>query len=212
MDGARSIAIKRATLAIVSTVQNNIELVLFNNIRCVPMKVFLLSIRDSNVDAFLAGRKRWEFRANPRFGIGLDYSLVPGDVVFMVGHATDEAISADIRCMGVVKSILREAKFRKAFGDHQSELWSKTGWHADCGKSKNEYQEQILSSYAVAVEADPYRIDPAIRVTDIRHRVTGMSWKGIGFVPACSLKRYVIRGKEVAVFFRDLAERLVENG
>lgn len=171
------------------------------------MNLFLLSIRDSSVDAFLGGRKRWEFRANPRFGVGSDYSLVSGDAVIMVGHSNDFTTSAHVRCMGVVKSILRGAEFRRAFGDLQSELWNKTGWHADCGKSKNEYQEHILSSYAVAVEFDPYRIAPAIPVTDIRHRVTGMPWKGIGFVPASSLKRYVIKGEEVATFFRNMAER-----
>ena len=176
------------------------------------MNVFLLSIRDDNVTAFLAGRKRWEFRANPQFGIGTDYSLVLGDTVFMVGHSESATHSATIRCMGVVRSILRGTEFKQAFSDLGSELWDESGGHEDCGKSKNEYQERILSSYTVAVKFDPYRIDPGIPVTDIRHRVTGRPWKGIGFVPASSLKRYGIRGEKVASFFNRVVERHVTNG
>ena len=175
------------------------------------MSVFLLSIRDSNVDGFLEGGKRWEFHATPRFGIGTDYSLVSGDTVFMVGHSESAIHSAKIRSMGVVRSILRGAEFKKAFSDLGSELWGESGWHEDCGKSKNEYQERILSSYTVAVKFAPYRIDPAIPVTEIRHRVTDRPWKGIGFVPASSLKRYGIKGEEVASFFSRVAERLLTN-
>ncbi len=175
------------------------------------MNIFLLSIRDSNVDAFLDGMKRWEFRANPQFGVGSDHSLVPGDAVFMVGHSNDSTTSAHVRCMGVVKSILRGAEFRTAFGNLQSELWDKSGWHNGAHISRSDYQEHVLSSYTVAIEFDPFRLDSAIPVTDIRHRLTGKPWKGIGFVPATSLRRYDIKGEEIASFFRKLAEWLVSE-
>jgi uncharacterized protein with PIN domain len=140
--------------------------------------VFTLSVHRPWAAEIAAGRKHWEFRANPDFG--RREGLAPGDALLIV--AMDEA--PEIIAWAQVLDIIREDDLSARFGD------------------------PALSEYRVALHLAACALPAPIACAQILRRGGERAWGGQGFGALAQLYRYTLHGEPVEEALRRLIPAL----
>jgi hypothetical protein len=158
--------------------------------------IFLLSVLQPWAGMILSGRKRWEFRANPRFGRatapGGERELAPGDWCFVVAVEPEGAEAAALTCCCRVGRILRGPEIEEYFLAPGHCRWLEAGF-----EDREEFAEAVPGAYATVVELDARPLAEPVAVERIRHAHTGEAWSGRGFAHAAQLRRYRLDGMPV---------------
>ena len=168
-------------------------------------EIFFLSVMAPYAALILSGKKKWELRANPRFGIFPDCEMGSGDRVYIVSMGDHPVIS----CLATVTRILRGEAYRDYFGDFDTGHWQETGCGTDPDRDLAFFRNEIFEEYTTAIGLLSCPLVPAIEVCRIRHRFKQKPWNGRGCVPLAHLKRFEIDGKPVPDYFHELADRLL---
>jgi hypothetical protein len=165
-------------------------------------ELFLLSVLEPHARRICEGRKLWEFRENPRFGMSGVHHLTAGDLMFIVSMGD----RPEIACVCRVLQILRGDALRLHFGTRESGAWQEIGY----GREEQPWcilVEEILPKSRVAIRLETFLLRRPIAVADIRHAQTGKAWSGQGFLHASQLKRYRLDGRYVEEALREILEK-----
>jgi hypothetical protein len=169
------------------------------------VRLFTLSLRRVYADMILSGDKRWEFRANPRFGASSNHHMSPGDVLFLV--STSPAGNAIcIACLA--GRILRGQQLVEYFGAEATGHWMEAGCKPGTERDFVFFQREILSCYATAVELLRVRpVAPPIACAEITKLKNGVevAWSGRGFSARKDLLRLRYRGEPLVEVLGRLA-------
>jgi len=171
----------------------------------VEKNVFFLSIFKKYVNLIIDGKKKWEFRQNPRFGILPDHEIEIGDWIFMVSVGD----TIEIPCLAVADKILRGQDYNVYFENFDNNHWKESGISGSGMDSFNTFVHEILHKHTTAIKLIPYRIIQPSDVSLIKHKYKDTSWNGRGFLPVSDLKRYEISGKDVETYFRELGNQVL---
>ena len=166
--------------------------------------LYFLSIHAQNVEMILAGTKIWEFRENPKFGMLDDGELAVGDVMFLVSTFADQSGTGKIECLCRVLNILRNDELARYFADKENGHWRGAGCDDASDRNWAYFRDHILTKHSVAIKLETVQMETPLDVSQIRHKVTGAAWKGLGLTPADNLKRYTIEGCAVDDYFQRL--------
>ena len=153
------------------------------------MAVFCLSIQKDNVSRILSGNKRWEFRANPRFGCSEEQAIKSGDTLVIIS-VNDEDVR--VSCAATIGRILRKQYLHSYFGDPGTGHWLEAGCAPDSQRDWEFFAHDILENFSVAVELKEVRPLPQMAMASIVHQHTGRPWRGLGLTPLDHLHRFTI--------------------
>ncbi len=167
--------------------------------------IYFLSIRKKYVEMILTGSKQWEFRQNPTFGS----SLEPGDLLFLV--STSEA-GSEISCLCKVKNILRGEKVQEGFDDYETGRWREAGCEDNTERDWDFFVDNILHQYPTAIKLGSHPVSPSIALSQVAHKTSRKTWKGIGLTPLSHLQRYTVGDESADQYFGNLASQvMIEN-
>ncbi|MEW8030222.1 MAG: hypothetical protein AB2809_04780 [Candidatus Thiodiazotropha sp.] len=161
-----------------------------------------LSVSRTSVLHILSGDKRWEFRANPRFGILQDAELKSGNRLLIIESCEKPAIVALV----TVGQIFRKEQFQHYF-ERSTNHWLEAGCQPDSHRDWDFFEQVILNKHQVAVQLCDVRKIERLAVKNIRQRFTGKPWKGIGLISLKTLKRFQIEGQTINDFFCHLVKK-----
>ena len=97
------------------------------------------------------------------------------------------------------------------FADRDSGHWRGAGCADSSDRNWFFFRDNILTKHSVAIKLEAVPIDTPLDVSQIRHKVTGAAWKGLGLTPADNLKRYTIDGCAVDEHFQRAAGCMAAN-
>lgn len=174
-------------------------------------EIYFLSIHDQYVSMIMSGKKTWEFRKNPCFGILSDREIKKGDMLFIISIFPGVKRPPIIKCMCRILHILRNEELKCHFQEKNSGNWKESGCDENTERDWTFFKENILDEYSTAINLKAFVVNPPVDVSLIRHRIKESPWKGTGLTPAKSLKRFLIEGENISDYFFELSSKIASE-
>lgn len=164
-------------------------------------EIFLLSVMPPYAEKISSGEKLWEFRQNPNFGTAGDFTMKPGDSLFII----EIGGPGQILCCCRVVEILRLEAFKVRFSDFSASCWKEAGYSE--GTENDDIKHKILDEYSVTVKLEPFPLEKPIPTEEITQRFTGKPWNGRGFTHVSQLRKFAVIGENVEDYLLKLGHK-----